>query len=99
MKYINPILNATSERPKIFSLPSDCYPVRVPWSRLMGDLREFGWTPYRVAAHMAVEPQTAYNWAAGQEPRAGYGAALLNLHRHICGPEYSEKLNRECSPR
>lgn len=81
-------------------LPIQLYPVRVPWNRLMNDLRDFGWTPYRVATEaMQVDPPTAYSWEKGSEPRFGYGAALLELHRYVCGNEYSEKLKSEFTPR
>lgn len=75
------------------------YPVRIDWSRLMRELRQFGWTPYKVATTMCADPPTAYAWEQGAEPRHSYGAALLALHAAVCGPEYSEKLNSDSKAR
>lgn len=75
------------------------YPVRIDFKRLFEELRHFGWTPYKVAITLCVDPPLAYSWATGAEPRHGYGAALLVLHRTVCGAEYSEKLNSEAKPR
>lgn len=77
----------------------DVYPVRIDWARLMRELRQFGWTPYKVALTLTAEPQSGYDWEKGQEPRHSYGAALLALHRAVCGPEYSAKLNSDSTPR
>lgn len=75
------------------------YPVKIDWARLMRELREFGWTPYKVATTMCADPPTAYAWAHGAEPRHSYGAALLALHAAVCGQEYSAKLNSDSRAR
>lgn len=74
-------------------------PLRIDWARCMREIQLFGWTPYKVALTLCADPQTAYAWAKGAEPRHSYGAALLNLHRAVCGEDYSQKLNRESRPR
>lgn len=76
-----------------------CYPVRVDWERCMRELRQFGFTPYKVALTLCADPPTAYEWEKGAEPRHSYGAALLVLHREVCGGEYSEKLKSDSTPR
>lgn len=83
------------------ALPDDflIYPVRIDWKRLFDELRGFGWTPYKVALTLCVDAPTAYGWSKGAEPRHAYGAALLVLHRRVCGDEYSEKLNSDCATR
>ena len=75
------------------------YPVSIDWKRLFEELRGFGWTPYKVALTLCVDPPQAYGWAQGKEPRHAYGAALITLHRMVCGEEYSRKLNSEAPPR
>ena len=75
------------------------YPVRIDWKRLFDELRLFGWTPYKVALTLCVDPPVAYGWAKGNEPRHAYGAALIVLHRHVCGDEYSGKLNKDSAGR
>ena len=71
------------------------YPVEIDWKRLFEELRRFGWTPYKVALTLCVDPPLTYGWAQGKEPRHAYGAALLVLHRTVCGDEYSRKLNSD----
>lgn len=71
------------------------YPVSIDWARLFTELRRFGWTPYKVALTLCIDPPLAYGWAEGKEPRHAYGAALLVLHRRVCGDEYSRKLNSD----
>jgi hypothetical protein len=75
------------------------YPVLIDWKRCLAELRTEGWTPYRVAHHLGADPPTVYSWEQGSEPRHSYGAALLVLHRTICGIEYSEKLYSDARPR
>lgn len=75
------------------------YPVITDWPRVMRELRAAGWTPYKVALTLCCEHPTAYSWEKGSEPRHSLGAALLNLHRAVCGQEASEKLNSESRPR
>ncbi len=75
------------------------YPAKIDWRRLMAELRLFGWTPYKVAVTMCADPPTAYAWEHGAEPRHSYGAALIELHRSVCGQEYSEKLNNDSKAR
>lgn len=77
----------------------DIYPVLVDWARCMQELRDFGWTPYRVARQLGADITTAYDWEKGAEPRHSYGAALLALHLEVCGPEHGEKLNKDSRPR
>lgn len=75
------------------------YPLVIDWKRLMTELRAAGWTPYKVAITLCTDHPTAYSWEKGSEPRHSYGAALLVLHRSVCGQEASEKLHREAKPR
>lgn len=75
------------------------YPLVIDWKRCLDELRKEGWTPYRVANHLGADPPTVYNWESGSEPRHSYGAALLVLHRTICGLQCSEKLYSEATPR
>lgn len=74
-------------------------PMKVDWARLMRELREAGWTPYKVALTLCADHPTAYSWAQGSEPRHSYGAALMRLHKAICGDEASEKLSNDSTPR
>lgn len=80
-------------------LRPECYPVEVDWARCMRELRDKGWTPYRVATEFNADPPTAYAWERGSEPGWGYGAALIALHRRECGEEYSAKLIKDARPR
>jgi hypothetical protein len=75
------------------------YPLLIDWARLMRELRAAGWTPYKVAMTLCADHPTAYSWAQGSEPRHSYGAALLNLHRSVCGQEASAKLHSDSRPR
>lgn len=75
------------------------YPVVIDWTRLMTELRAAGWTPYKVAITLCTDHPTAYSWEKGSEPRHSYGAALLVLHRNVCGLEASTKLHSEAKPR
>lgn len=68
------------------------YPIMMDWARCLAELRSEGWTPYRVAHHLGADPPTVYGWANGREPRHSYGAALIVLHRTICGIDCSQKL-------
>lgn len=73
----------------------DIYPVRIDWVQLFVDLDKFGWTPYRVAMTLGADTSTVYHWAEGHEPRHRYGAAVVALHKAVCGEEYSTKLYSE----
>jgi len=75
------------------------YPIKIDWKRCLTELRTEGWTPYRVALHFMIDPPTVYAWEKGSEPGHALGAALLILHRTICGIEYSEKLYSDAKPR
>lgn len=75
------------------------YPLRIDWERLMREMRDAGWTPYKVAMTICADHATAYSWAKGSEPSHSYGAALLTLHRSVCGPEASEKLRTDAKAR
>lgn len=75
------------------------YRLMIDWKRLMDELRAAGWTPYRVAYALGADHPTVYHWSKGTEPRHSYGAALIVLHRHICGEEASRKLHSEARPR
>lgn len=75
------------------------YPVEYDWPRLMREMRAAGWTPYKVAMTICADHATAYSWEKGSEPRHGYGAALLTLHRTVCGLEASEKLRTDAVTR
>ncbi len=53
-----------------------------------------------MALHFGIDPPTVYAWEKGNtEPGHANGAALLALHRAICGIEYSEKLYSDAKPR
>lgn len=76
------------------------YPLEIDWGRCFREIRQLaGWTPYRVAGHLGADTSTVYSWASGSEPGHAYGAALLVLHRALCGVDYSEKLYRDARPR
>lgn len=75
------------------------YPICYDWKRCLTELRAEGWTPYRVAMHFGIDPPTVYSWEKGSEPGHANGAALIALHRTICGIEYSEKLYSDAKPR
>jgi hypothetical protein len=74
------------------------YPVEIDWPRCLTELRRFGWTPYKVALTLCIDPPTVYAWEkAKSKPGHARGAALLVLHRHVCGTQYSEKLYMDCA--
>lgn len=76
------------------------HPLEIDWPRCLKELRSEGWTPYRVAQHFSIDPPTVYSWEKGEsKPGHALGAALLILHRTICGFEYSEKLYSDARPR
>lgn len=72
------------------------YPARVNWVDVLHDLRDAGFSGYRVAILMGVEWSTLYGWLHdGKEPRHSYGQALLTLHTRHCGPEATQKRQTE----
>lgn len=76
------------------------YPIEIDWKRCLKELRSEGWTPYRVANHFSIDPPTVYSWEKEEsKPGHSLGAALLVLHRTICGIECSEKLYSDARPR
>lgn len=75
------------------------YPLLIDWARLMRELRAAHFTPYKVALTLGVDHQTAYKWEQGSEPSHSYGAALLVLHRNVCGLTSSLQLHNDSKPR
>jgi hypothetical protein len=75
------------------------YPLKIDWGRLMREMRAAQWTPYKVALTLGADHATAYSWEKGCEPSYSYGAALLSLHRSVCGLISSEKLHSDAKPR
>lgn len=72
------------------------YPARINWPDILGDLRDAGYSGYRVAAMMGISWSTVYGWIIeNKEPRYSMGEALLTLHTRHCGPEATQKRQNE----
>lgn len=82
------------------ALVESVYPPRYCWPDLLNDLRDAGYSGYRVARIIGADWSTVYGWLkAEKEPRHSYGAALIELHRMVCGPETSQKRQAEALAR
>lgn len=76
------------------------FPPKYLWSDLLNDLRDAGYSGYRVALIIGADWSTVYGWLKeGKEPRHSYGAALIELHCLVCGPATSQKRQAEALAR
>lgn len=72
------------------------YPTRINWPDILGDLRDKGYSGYRVALLLGMEWSTVQGWLNdGKEPRHSSGTALLQLHTRYCGAEATQKRQNE----
>lgn len=71
------------------------YPAVINWRDVLNDLRDAGYSGYRIAALLGKEWSTVQGWNEGKEPRHSSGVALLTLHTRYCGAQATQKRQSE----
>jgi len=73
------------------------FPRRLPWHLMFIDMHKAGVSYSRQANLLGIAWGTFHPWlqADGPEPRHSLGAAIIAMHRAVCGVELSEKRQRE----
>jgi len=52
---------------------------RISWFRVFNDLKNRGWSIYRVQEHLSIAKGTMHGWKAGAEPSHANGERLIRL--------------------
>jgi len=71
-------------------LASQITETRVNWFLLFAQLKEKGWSLYRIVGHLDVPKTTLLGWKMGVEPKHADGERLIQLWLEVTGLQRAE---------
>lgn len=63
---------------------------RISWFRLFSEMKEKGWSLYRIRDRLDVSKSTLIGWKMGVEPRHADGERLILLWIEVTGKQRNE---------
>lgn len=78
-----------------FKLEELVYPKRLPWDKILNDLKDAGVTPSETAELIGSGWSSLQTWRKGVEPRYSVGVSILTIHTRYCGEELTNQRKTE----
>lgn len=78
-----------------FKLADFVYPKKLPWGKILSDLRRNDLGPLQTSILLGVSHSTFQRWEKGTEPKHSYGVSILTIHSRYCGETLTEERIKE----